>query len=158
MNCVVDILSDFQMTLSTSRKLVVERVRHFGEFWLWNQVMGDASEMLDGSMVKEIPHLLAHSDSHQFLSQSEVVGELFFQLPPLRIAIWTIRRPLSFRMCLRLVHQIRDPGRDWFYHHLGPFAFQEFEHVEVAIAFGDLGPEFAGDFHDRLHLCTIHFN
>src|SRR5438105_1781382 len=158
MNRVVDILADLEMALSASRKLVVERMRHLGQFGLWNQMMGDASKMLDRAMVKEIPHLLAHADSHQFLSQTKVVSEMFLNLPPLRIAMWAIRRPLSFRMCLRLVHQIGDPGCDWFHRYLCALAFQEFEHVEIAIAFGDLGPEFAGYLHYRFHLSTIDFN
>ena len=64
----------------------------------------------------------------------------------------TIHRPLRDRVRLRLVHQVGHPGRDRLDQHLRAFALQEVEHVEVAVAFGDLRPEFAGDLHQRLHL------
>ena len=39
-----------------------------------------------------------------------------------------------------------------------PSRLQEGEHVEVAVAFGGLRPEFAGDLHDRLHAEAIHLD
>ncbi len=42
--------------------------------------------------------------------------------------------------------------------HLRAFALQEFEHVEVAVALGDLRPELAGDLHHRLHLGAVDFD
>ena len=42
--------------------------------------------------------------------------------------------------------------------YLRAFALQEIEHVEIAIAFGDLRPEFARDLHHRLHLGAVHLD
>ena len=69
-----------------------------------------------------------------------------------------IDRPLRLGVRLRLVHQVRNPGRDRLDQHLRAFALQEIEHVEVAVAFGDLRPELAGDLHQRLHPRAIHLD
>src|SRR5581483_6068710 len=42
--------------------------------------------------------------------------------------------------------------------YLRAFALQELEHVEVAVAFGDLRPELADDLHYRLHLQAVDFD
>ncbi len=39
-----------------------------------------------------------------------------------------------------------------------PSLLQEVEHVEVAVAFGGLRPEFAGDLDDRLHAQAVDFD
>ncbi len=70
----------------------------------------------------------------------------------------TVHRPLGFCMGLGLIHQVRHPGGDRLHHDLRALALQEVEHVEVAVAFGDLRPEFAGDLHYRLDLGAIHFD
>ncbi len=43
---------------------------------------------------------------------------------------------------------VHDPGADGLYQDLGALALQEVEHVEVAVAFGGLRPEFAGNLDD----------
>ena len=50
---------------------------------------------------------------------------------------------------------VHDPGADRLHDNLRAFALQEGEHVEVAVAFGGLRPEFAGDLHDWLHAEAI---
>ena len=83
---------------------------------------------------------------------------MLFHLPPLGIAVRTIHRPFCLGVRFGLVHQVRHPGRDRLDDDLRAFALKEFEHVEVAVAFGDLRPEFARDLHHRLHLGAIHFD
>src|SRR5437764_8801912 len=100
MNRVIHILPNFQVPLPASRKLVVERMRHLSEFLLRNQVMRNASKMLNGAMVEVIPHDLPRADPDHSLAQAEIVGEMLLQFIPFRIAMWTIHRP--FRSCMRL--------------------------------------------------------
>ena len=95
---------------------------------------------------------------HQPLSKPDIVREMLFGLVPLWIPVWAVDRPLRLRVSLGLVHQIRDPGRDRFHHHLRTFAFQELEHMEVAVAFGDLCPEFPSDLHHRLHFGAVNLD
>ena len=54
-----------------------------------------------------------------------------------------------------LVDHVHDPGADGLHQHLCAFALQEVEHVEVAVAFGGLRPEFAGDLDDRFHAQAV---
>ena len=63
---------------------------------------------------------------------------------------------LALRLCL--VHQVGDPGGDRLDQHLRAFALEKLEHVEIAVAFGGLRPEFAGDLHHRLHAGAVHFH
>ena len=80
---------------------------------------------------------------------------MLLQLPPLRVAMWAIDRPLRLGMSLGLVQKIGHPSGDWLNHYLRALALQEFKHVEVAIALGNLCPEFTGDLHHGLHLGTV---
>ena len=61
-----------------------------------------------------------------------------------------IHRPFRHGVRLGLIQQVGHPGRDRLDQHLRAFALQEVEHVEVAVALGDLRPELAGDLHHRL--------
>ncbi len=67
-------------------------------------------------------------------------------------------RPFALGVRLGLVHQVRHPGGDRLHQHLRAFTLEEFEHVEIAVAFGGLRPELAGDFHHRFHARAVHFH
>src|SRR5579872_3070527 len=121
-------------------------------------MMRNSAEILDGTVVQAIPHPFPDSNSHQLLAQSQIIRKMLFQLPPLRVPVRSVHRPLGFRMCFGLIHQIRNPGRNRLNQHLRAFALEEVEHVEVAIAFGDLSPELTGDLDHRFHLGAIDFN
>src|SRR6266567_6875401 len=83
---------------------------------------------------------------------------MLFQFPPLRISVRTIRRPLGLRVRFRLVHEVCHPSRDRLHQDLRAFPLEEFEHVEVAVALGNLRPELASNLNHRLHLGAVHFN
>jgi hypothetical protein len=72
--------------------------------------------------------------------------------------VWAIDWPFRDRVRLSLIHQIGHPGRDRLDQHLRAFALEEFEHVEVAVALGELRPELAGDLHQRFHAGAIHLD
>src|SRR5690349_8735489 len=158
MDCVVHILPNFEVPLSAARELVVKRMSHLSQFFLRNQVVGDASKMLDGAMVEVVPHDLTGAQAHHLLAQAQIVGQMLLHFIPLRISMWTIHRP--FRLCMRLglIHQVRDPCRNRFHHDLRTLPLEKLEHVEVAVALGDLGPELASDLYNRLHLGSIDFD
>src|SRR5579872_7507000 len=101
-------------------------------------MMRNSAEILDGTVVQAIPHPFPDSNSHLLLAQSQIIRKMLFQLPPLWVPMRTVHRPLRFGMSFSLVHQIGNPGRNWLYQHLCAFPLEEIEHVEVAIAFGDL--------------------
>jgi hypothetical protein len=67
-----------------------------------------------------------------------------------------LRRALLVLIFLdHLVHEVADPGADGLDDNLRAFLFEEAEHVEVAVALGGLGPEFAGDLDDGLHAGAV---
>src|ERR1035438_2273249 len=135
------------MSLTAARELVVKRMRHFGELSLRYQVMGDSSQLLDRAVIEEIPHPFTRAESPQLFLQADVIGELLLRLVPLRISMRTVDRPLSLGVCLCLIHQIRNPGRNRFDEHLRALSLQKIEHVEIAVALGDLSPKLARDFY-----------
>src|SRR5262245_42358069 len=53
------------------------------------------------------------------------------------------------------MHQVHDPGPDRLDHDLRALAFEEAEHVEVAVAFGSLREELARHFDDGLHAQAV---
>ena len=63
-----------------------------------------------------------------------------------------------FVLLHHLVNHVHDPRADGLHQHLRALALQEVEHVEVAVAFGGLRPEFAGDLDDRLHAQAVDFD
>src|SRR6516162_9030646 len=79
-------------------------------------------------------------------------------LVPLRIGVGTIYGPFRDGIRLRLIHQVSDPRGDWLNQNLRPLALQKFKHVEVAVAFRELGPEFSGDFDHGFDTRAIHFD
>ena len=120
--------------------------------------MRDSAKLFRGAVIEEVPHLLSHADSPQLLAQSDVVSKLFLEFVPLGIFIRLVHRPLRLGMSFSLIHQVRHPGCDRFNDHLRSFAFQELEHVEVAVALGDLRPEFTRDLYYGLHAQAVHFD
>src|SRR4051794_16329369 len=65
---------------------------------------------------------------------------------------------LVFGLLDRLVDEVIRPGRHRLYDHLRAFLLEETEHVEVAVSFGRLRPEFAGDLNDWTHAQAIDGN
>src|SRR5438876_3166182 len=120
--------------------------------------MRNAAQVLDRAVVEEVPHLLTEANAPSFLAQADVVGKLLLQFVPLSVAIRLIHWPLRYRVRLRLVHQVSDPGSNWLDHYLRALALQEIKHVEVAIALGDLRPELTRDLYQRLYLGAINFD
>src|ERR1700691_3434915 len=121
-------------------------------------MMRNAAHVLYRTVIEELPCLLSEADTPKLLMQSNIVGEILLELIPLRIAMWAGNRPFRNRMRLGLVHQVSHPSRNRLHDHLRTFAFEEIEHVEVAITLGDLGPELARNLHHRLHLGAVNFN
>src|SRR5437773_10279731 len=157
-NGVVNVLANLKVPFAPTCKLVVEGISQRRELFLRRKMVRDSAHLLCRAVIKEIPHLLADTDSPQLLPQADVVSKLLLDLVPRRILVWLIHWPLYFRMGLCLVHEISNPGGDRLNQYLRSLTFEEVEHVEVAVAFGNLGPEFAGDFHRRFHPRAVHFN
>ena len=67
-----------------------------------------------------------------------------------------IQPALVLDLLLGLVNHVHDPGADGFDEDLRAFLFQELEHVEVPVALGGLGPEFAGDLYQGLYAGAVH--
>ena len=63
MDRVVNVLAHFEVAFAATRELVVERMRHFSQFGLRNEVMGDATQVLDRPVIEEIPHALARANA-----------------------------------------------------------------------------------------------
>src|SRR5215472_15177394 len=103
-------------------------------------MVSESAHVLDGPMIEEIPHPFTGSNAPEFLAQPNVVGEVLLEFMPLGVAMRSIRWPFGGRMSLSLIQQVRHPGRNRLNQHLCPFALEEVEHVEVAVAFRQLGP------------------
>ena len=116
------------------------------------------AHVLDGPVIEELPRFFAEADTPKFFAQPNVVRKLLLELMPLGIAVRTVHRPLRNRVRLGLIQQVSDPGRDRLDNHLRPFTLQKVEHVEVAVAFGNLRPELARDLYHRPHLGAVHFD
>ena len=56
------------------------------------------------------------------------------------------------------MQKVADPSADRIDVHLRAFAFKKAEHIEVAIAFGELRPELADDFDHGLDARVIYLN
>src|SRR5215470_4417983 len=121
-------------------------------------MMTDPSHILDGAMVEEIPHPFTRADSPQLLAQADVVGEMLFGLMPFGIGMGSIYWPLCSGIGLGLIHQIGHPGGNGLDQNLCPFALEKFKHMEVAVAFGELRPEFAGYLDYRLYAGAVDFD
>ena len=158
MDRVVDVLAHLEMPFPAARKLVVEGMSQLRQLGLRRQRVGDAAQMPDDAVVEVVPQRLAHADQRELLPQGHLIGELLLQFPPFRMLVRARHRPLGFGMGLALVQQVGDPRGDRLDQHLRALAFEEGEHVEVAVAFGRLGPEFAGDLDDGLDAGAVHFN
>src|ERR1700757_4757512 len=115
-------------------------------------MMGDATHLLDRTVIEEIPHALARAYTPELLVQTDVVGKLLLGFVPLRIPVWAINRPFRYGMRFGLVHKVSHPGGDRLNQDLRAFPLEKFEHVEVPVTFRELGPKLAGDFHYGLHL------
>src|SRR5580693_9206059 len=130
---VINVLSNLQVALSSSCELVVERMRQIREFILRYQVVGNATHLLDRTVIKEIPHALPGANTPELLAQTDVVGELLFGFVPLRILMRAIDRPFRYGVRFGLVHEVGDPSGNRLNQDLCAFAFEELEHVEVAV-------------------------
>ena len=80
------------------------------------------------------------------------------QVPPGYIRGHQVEPALVLDLLLRLVNHVHDPGSHGFNQHLRAFFFQELEHVEIAVAFRRLRPEFTCNLYGGLHAGTIHRN
>src|SRR5215470_5761769 len=155
---VINVLSNLQMSLASAGELVIEGMRQLGQLRLWHKSVSNPAEMIDGPIVEEVPHVLAGANGPELLAQAQGVGKMLIHLVPLRMGMGTIYRPFRNGIGLRLIHQVSGPGSDWLNQNLSPLALQEFKHVEVAVAFGELGPEFPGDFDHRFDTSAVHFD
>src|SRR5664279_4203179 len=155
---VPDVLADFEMSFTPTRELVVEGVRHVGHFFLINEVVGDVAQPLHHAMVLACVDTLAQAPQPLLLAKLQLVHRRLVRLIPLYFLVGSIERPAGGGARLRLVHHVHHPGPDGLDQHLRAFTLQEFEHVEVAIALGDLRPELADDLDHRLHAQAVHLD
>src|ERR1017187_4005391 len=155
---IPDVLADFEMSFTPTRELVVEGVRHVGHFFLVDEVVGDVAQALHHAMVLTCVDTLAQAPQPLLLAELQLVRRHLMQLVPLYFLIGSIERPAGSGARLRLVHHVHHPGPDRLDQHLRTFTLQEFEHVEVAIALGDLRPELADDLDHRLHAQAVHLD
>ena len=155
---VVDVLSDFEVSFATAGKLVVERHREIGHLLLVDQVMRDVAQRLHYTVILTRVDQFADSKCGELLLEIKLVHRMLVELPPGGLLVLLLERPLLAPPLFHLVHHVHDPGGDRFHQHLCAFPFQECKHVEVAVAFGGLRPEFADDLYHGLNPQAIDFN
>src|SRR5664279_3889884 len=109
-------------------------------------------------MVLACVDTLAQAQQPLLLAKLQLVHRRLVRLIPLYFLVGSIERPAGGGARLRLVHHVHHPGPDRLDQHLRAFTLQEFEHVEVAIALGDLRPELADDLDHRLHAQAVHLD
>ena len=63
MHGVINVLAHLEVPFSTACELVVEGMRHLGQFGLWHQLMRNAAQVLDRAVVEEVPHLLTEANA-----------------------------------------------------------------------------------------------
>src|SRR6202041_3603915 len=90
---VINVLSHLEVPFSSSCELVVERMRQIREFILWYQMVGNATHLLDRTVIEEIPHALPGADAPQLLAQTDVIGQLPLGFVPLGFLVGAINRP-----------------------------------------------------------------
>ena len=118
----------------------------------------DAAQILDRAVIEEF-HI--HSPTASpiiFLRSPRSFAASFFTSHHFGLRCGRLTGHFGLGMRLGLVHQVRHPGCDRLDQHLCPFALEKFEHVEVAVAFSELRPEFARDLHHGLDFGAVHFN
>src|ERR1700722_3762612 len=116
--------------------------------------MANAAKGLDDAVILALEDALGHLDLHDFLMHAKIYLEVLVNAPRRRQRR-TILKPFLIVIPLHdLVHEVANPGSDRLDDNLCAFLLQEPEHVEVAVAFGGLRPELAGDLYDGLYACA----
>ncbi len=155
---VVDILGDFEVAFAAAAAGVVVGVAEALELVLVDQVVADSAQGIEDLVV-----LALEDDLGEFeLGQLVAVGPLDFgarvDFPGGR-QDGALFESLVIAIALDyLVDHVGDPGADGLDNHLGALALEELEHIEVAVALGGLGPEFAGDLDDGLDAEAVDFD
>ena len=152
---VVDILGDFQVAFAAAGARVVEGMAEALQFVLVGQVMRDAAQRVHDLVIFALEDGFGELQLGHLLAEAELDLGARAQLPDRRQHRAFFQALEVFVLLDHLVDHVHDPGADGLHQHLRAFALQEVEHVEVAVAFGGLRPEFAGDLDDRLHAQAV---
>ena len=75
---------------------------------------------------------------------------MLVQLPPGGFLVLVFERFLLAPPLFHLIHHVHDPGSNGLDENLSALPFQERKHIEVAVSFRGLRPEFTDDLYDRL--------
>ena len=148
---VIDVLGDFQVAFAAARARVVERMSQALQFVLVGEVMRDVAQRADDLVIFVLEDGFRQFQLRDFVAEAPLDLGALVETPQRR-QHRALFEPLEVLVLLHdLVDHVHDPGADGLHQHLRAFALQEVEHVEVAVAFGGLRPEFAGDLHDGLY-------
>src|ERR1035437_9664966 len=152
---IVDILRHFQVAFPAAGARVVERVAQALQLVLVGKVVRDAAQRVHDLVVFALENGFGELQLGHLLAETELDFGARAQLPEGgqdRAFFETLE---VFVLLDDLVDHVHDPGADGFHQNLRAFALQEAEHVEVAVAFGGLRPELAGDLDDGLDAQAI---
>ena len=79
--------------------------------------------------------------------------------PPGRRSLYGLFNPFAVgNLVPGLMNHVINPCPHRLHHHLSSLPLQELEHVEIAIAFGRLRPEFSCNLHQGLYPGSIDFD
>ena len=137
---------------------MIKRMRHTGELALGRETGRESAQMAGGARMLAVPDAFAQAQQQPLFAEFPIVCQLLLPFPPAGAGMRNIQAFSLFRGRPSLIEEIGNPAADWFHIHLGAFLLQKGKHVEVAVAFGELRPELAGDLDDGLYTCVVHFD
>ena len=152
---VVDVLRHLEVPFTAPGSRVVEGMADALQLVLIGQVMSDATQSVDQLVVLALENRLRESQLGQLLPGIQMTVKKLSQVPLGYFLGDEIEAALILGLLFRLMNHVRDPRADRFHQHLGAFLLQKLEHVEVPIALGGLGPEFARDLDRRFYPCAV---
>src|SRR5262249_36190764 len=107
MDRVVNVLSDFQMSLSSARESIVVRRCEFVEFRLRRKLVSNSAKLASDTVIEILPEDFSNGETRGLLSIIDLCSNLF----PGAVLLHLFT---SLRIVLCLIEKIRDPRRDRF--------------------------------------------
>src|SRR5271165_1196806 len=102
-------------------------------------------------MVLVCPDAFTEHERSSLLPVAQSIAEQPADLPPIGVRIGGVQSLPHLCVSLRLVKQVHHPVPHRVHDDVCSFAFEEGEHVEVAVSFGELRPKLSCDANHRLH-------
>src|SRR5262249_13852901 len=127
-------------------------------FVLIRQIVRNAVERLAQTVPFALEDRLGHSKLRRRLAHFDLILEALIQTPGRRHRLALIYSFVVVVALLSLVNHVHNPGSNRLDKHLRALALQKAEHIEIAIAFRRLRPEFAGYFYRRFDARAIYLD